>query len=82
MFLPLNQWANIQVTLDQGAGVTVMVFNPNGERQQVVSTDKYLAEQRPTGDAYFFKNFIGLVKSLHVWEKFMRTPVRNTQDNN
>lgn len=44
VFLPLNQWTNIQLTLNSTVGITVMTFNSNGERQQIMHKPIFLAE--------------------------------------
>lgn len=32
VFLPVNNWVNIQVNINSEKGITVMTFNTNGER--------------------------------------------------
>lgn len=33
VFLPLNEWVNIQVNLDYNTGITIQTYNSNGEMQ-------------------------------------------------
>ena len=47
VYLPLNEWINIQVTLSTSGptqGITIMTFNQNGERLQLVYNGARLAE--------------------------------------
>lgn len=47
VFLPLNQWVNIQVNINSSLGITIMTFNTNGERQQLVTQPVQLWKQVP-----------------------------------
>ena len=75
VFLPLNEWINIQVTLSQQSGITIMTFNQNGERQQLVQNKIFLAEQYPRGTISFFQSFIGIPYKFYLWEQFIELPV-------
>jgi hypothetical protein len=65
-FLPLHQWVNIQISINSETGITVMTFNTNGERQQLVTKEVYLAPQIPRPELVLFENFIGNVLELQL----------------
>lgn len=69
--LPMHEWINIQVALSQNSGITIMTFNQNGERQQLVQNKLFLGTQYPFGTISLFNSFIGIPYRLAVWDKFI-----------
>ena len=52
-----------------------MTFNQNGERQQTVHKDVFLAEQYPSGTISFFQAFVGIPYTMHMWQEYIELPV-------
>lgn len=71
----MHEWINIQVALSQNSGITIMTFNQNGERQQLVQNKLFLGTQYPFGTLSLFNSFIGIPYRLAIWDKFVQLPI-------
>ena len=75
IFLPLNEWVNIQMNLNSNTGLNVMVFNSNGGRLQNVTYNYEVVKQQPTNSLIVFQNFAGSAKNLQLWETNYSLPL-------
>jgi hypothetical protein len=69
VFLPLNQWVNIQLNINAKIGITIMTFNTNGERQQLVTESVQLGKQIPKPQFTLLNNFNGYMMDIVLWHK-------------
>lgn len=54
IYVPLNEWINIQVTISASKGITAMTFNQNGDMLQLVNMDVRLGQQYPSATMNLF----------------------------
>lgn len=67
IFFPLNQMANLQISIDRTNGYDARVYDLSGRLINRVTESKFLYDQLPSGKFNLINNFRGSIKSIMVY---------------
>jgi len=82
IFVPQNQWVNIQAAFNHYNGYDIRTYDILGRLTGMISENKVFMEQEVAQkELNFFKGFRGVVKNIFISAERMNLPIKMPQVN-